>query len=260
VWRVRSNGESRVLKHIALGAGGTPTWPSEPEETSPHYWRREALVYEHGLPVSAPFRLPASASFARADGSVALWLEDAGERPGGDVPAIAARLAGMPRLDDGPAWLARPWLRRYLELRAHRIDPDVPAWRAREEILARIDAAPTVLVHNDFHPGNVFPRDGDMVVVDWAFCGLGAVGGDAGVLAADALYDRAADIDDPERFLVEVWEAYAAELDPALVEDAEYVYFAGNALRYAWSAGWDDHFAAVYRAVTSAAARLPSFP
>lgn len=124
---MRSNGRSRVLKQIALGAGGTPTWPSEPEETSPHYWRREALVYEHGLPERAPFRLPGCESFARADGSIALWLEDVGASPGGDVPAIAARLAAMPRLDDGPAWLARPWLRRYLELRAHRIDPGLPS-------------------------------------------------------------------------------------------------------------------------------------
>jgi hypothetical protein len=249
-----------VLKLIALGAGGTPTWPSDPAETSPHYWRREALVYEHGLPANAPFRLPACESFTRDDGSIALWLEDAGEPPGGDVPVIASRLAGMPRLEDGPAWLARPWLRRYLELRAHRIDPELPAWRAREEILARVDAAPTVLVHNDFHPGNVFPRDGDMVVVDWAFCGLGAVGGDAGILAADALYDGAVAADDPERFLVSVWEAYAAGLDPALVEDAEYVFFAGNALRYAWSTSFGDHFVSIYRAVSKVAARLPSFP
>lgn len=257
---MRSNGESRVLKQIALGAGGTPTWPSDPEERSPHYWRREALVYEHGLPVRAPFRLPACESFEREDGSIALWLEDAGEPPGGDALAIVARLAGVPRLEDGPAWLARPWLRRYLELRAAHIDPDLPAWRAREEILARIDAAPTVLVHNDFHPGNVFPRDGDMIVVDWAFCGLGPVGGDAGILAADALYDRATTVDDPQRFLASVWEAYAAGLDPALVDDAEYVFFVGNALRYAWSAHFNDHFASVYRAVMSAAARLPSFP
>ena len=99
-----------------------------------------------------------------------------------------------------------------------------------------------------------------MIVVDWAFGGLGPVGGDAGILAADALYDGAVAADDPKRFLVSVWEAYAAQLDPALVADAEYVFFAGNALRYAWSPSFGEHFASVYRAVSGAAARLPSFP
>ena len=67
VWRVISGDRPRVLKHLALGAGGTRTWPSDAEMDSPHYWRREVEVYEHGLP---PGAVPAAGEhgFERGDG------------------------------------------------------------------------------------------------------------------------------------------------------------------------------------------------
>lgn len=260
---MRSNDETRVLKHIALGAGGTRTWPSEPEVDSTHYWRREVEVYEHGLPPGVPFRLPACTGFERSDGSVALWLEDVGDAepwPDDDIAEIARRLASMPLIDDGPAWLARDWLPRYLDLRAYRFDPDLIYWRRREEIVSRIAAGPRVLVHNDFHPGNVFRPGGDPVVIDWAFMGIGVPGSDAGILAGDILFDGFYGPEDAEHVLELVWNAYAEALDPALVGEAEFVYFVGNALRYGWAPAFDERFAAVHAALAAAAvARLPSF-
>ena len=263
VWRVRSQGRSRVLKHLALGAGGTRTWPSEAAVGSPHYWRREAEVYERGLPARVPFRLPACTAFDRADGSVALWLEDVGDPepwPDADIVDVARRLAAMPRLDDGPAWLAREWLPRYLELRAYRFDPDLSYWRRRDEIVECIAAGPPVLVHNDFHPGNIFRPGGEPVVIDWAFAGIGVPGSDAGVLAGDFLFDGFYAPEDAQHLIELIWDAYSSALDPGLLEGAEFTYFVGNALRYGWAPAINEHFAAVHTALASAAAaRLPSF-
>jgi hypothetical protein len=263
VWRIAANGESRVLKHLALGAGGTRTWPSEPDVGSPHYWRREVEVYAHGLPAAVPFRLPACTTFERPDGSVALWLEDVGDPepwPDADIVDVARRLAAMPALDDGPAWLARDWLPRYLELRAFRFDPELVYWRRRDEILARIDRGPRVLVHNDFHPGNIFRPGGDPVVIDWAFTGIGVPGADAGVLAGDFLFDGFYPPEEAQHLIELVWDAYSAALDPALVPGAEFAYFAGNALRYGWAPAINEHFASVHAALAAAAAaRIPSF-
>jgi hypothetical protein len=266
VWRVISQGGARVLKHLALGAGGTRTWPSDPDLESPHYWRREAAVYEHGLPVALPFRLPACTAFERGDGSVALWLEDVGDPepwPDADIADVARRLAAMPAVAaaQAPRWLARDWLPRYLDLRAFRFDQELPVWRRRAEIVARVEAGPQVLVHNDFHPGNIFRPGDDPVVIDWAFCGLGVPGSDAGILAGDILFDGFFPVEEAEHLIGLVWDAYSGALDPALVPEAEFTYFAGNALRYGWAPAISEHFAAVYAALASAAAtRIPSFP
>jgi hypothetical protein len=263
VWRVVANGRSRVLKQLALGAGGTRTWPSEPEVDSPYYWRREANIYEQGLPSDVPFRLPDCAVFERSDGSVALWLEDVGDPepwPDEDIVEVAQRLAAMPPVEYGPSWLAREWLPHYLDLRAFGFDPELSYWRQREEIVARIESGPRVLVHNDFHPGNVFRPGGDPVVIDWAFAGIGVPGSDAGVLAGDFLFDGFYPPEEAQHLIDLVWVAYSSALDPELVPAAEFAFFVGNALRYGWAPSINEHFASVHAALASAAAtRLPSF-
>jgi hypothetical protein len=256
VWRVRCGGASRVLKVLRLGAAPTEAWGSEPEVTSPFYWRREVEMYRSRLLDGTPFRLPDSTIFDRPDGSVALWLEDAGHpRPWSldDVAAVARGLGEMPAADDAPPWLARGWLRRYLAVRAPRVDPSLAIWRRRDEILERVEAGPHVLAHNDFHPANVFRGAGADVVVDWAFSGLGVPGDDAGIFAADLLFDEHVAVDAAEQVVALVWEAYSSALEPSLVAEAEFAYFAGNALRYAWTARWNDRFARIYRVLSAAA-------
>jgi hypothetical protein len=266
VWRIRSGERTSVLKLLALGAGPTRAWRSEAEVESPFYWRREVEVYASDLLDGAPFRAPRHQAFERRDGSVALWLEDVGDPepwPSDDIAAVTARLASMRAPETEPPWLARGWLRRYLEVRADRVDPSMAVWQRREEILERIEAGPIVLVHNDFHPGNVFRPGDQTVVIDWAFCGLGAPGDDAGILAADFLFDGFVPLDDPgvlADHIDHIWEAYSSALEPSLRAEAEFAYFAGNALRYAWASAVSERFALVYAALASAAAtRLPSF-
>jgi hypothetical protein len=263
VWRVRSVGQSVVLKHLALGAGNAATWPSEPELDSQYYWRREVEVYANGLGRDIPFRLPGSTTFERADGSVALWLEDVGDPepwPDIDIVDVARKLAAMPVVSSPPPWFAGDWFTRYLDLRAHRFDPELSFWLRRDEIVERIEAGPRVLVHNDFHPGNIFRPGGDPVVIDWAFCGLGALGSDAGILAGDFLFDGFYPPEEAGRLIELIWDAYSGALDPALVLEAEFTFFVGNALRYGWAPAINEHFASVHRALASAAVtRLPSF-
>jgi hypothetical protein len=256
VWRVRAGGDSRVLKLLRLGAAPTEQWGSDLDVDSQFYWRREVELYRSTLLDGAPFRPPRSELVERADGSVAVWLEDLGE-PGAwgldEIGDVAARLAALRAPEDAPHWLARGWLRRYLEARSARFDPSLEVWRRRDAILERIEAGPPVLAHNDFHPGNIFRAPGTPVVIDWAFCGLGVPGDDAGILAADFLFDDYFPVERAGELIARVWSSYAAALDPSLVPEAEFAYFAGNALRYGWAADWNQRFAGVYRALSAAA-------
>lgn len=205
VWRVRANDRSAVLKLLRLNAGPHDRWPSRPDPDDPYYWRREPLAYASGA--LAPFGAPAVlGTVERRDGSVALWLADAGDpirRWTVDVFHEVAQRLGAAHAEllgfDGP-WLAHGWLREYFRLH------DLPT---ADGVLDRLDALPQTLCHNDFHPNNVV---GDGTVVDWAFCGVGPVGMDAGVLVGDGLADGWFPPEQVEDVLDAVWQGYAEGL------------------------------------------------
>ena len=238
VWRVRSQTGSAVLKLIRLGAAPVPRWPSEPEQADPYYWRREALVYESGLLERLNgLRVPRLlGSFERADGSVALWLEDVPASPPWTpdrLGAFARRLGKaqgtlVTSLPD-EKWLGRGFLRRYLEL--HEIDGT-----ECEAVLARLDALPHTLAHNDLHPANVH-GDGT-VVFDWAFCGRAPLGLDPGVLVGDGVADAAIAPEDADAAADAVWEGYSSGLrDSGFAGDLAPIHWAflsGTALRLSW--------------------------
>ena len=225
LWHVTAQSDSAVLKVIVEGGAGS-RWPSSPDPAQPYYWRREACVYESG--VAAAFGTPACrAVVERADGSVALWLED--------VPEVAAwtpELLGEVARRVGSAqalappkdeWLSRGWLRAYLEL--HGVTDG-------EEVLARLDAMPPTLCHHDLHPANVLEGG---VVIDWAYCGLAAPGLDAGVLVADGIADQAFPAADSDAFAAAVWDGYLDGLDGAFAQDdVRFAFARGTALRLSW--------------------------
>ena len=211
IWRVRGAGWSVVLKVVGRGPGRHPNWRAGAGVDHWYYWRREADAYESGLLSSLTGGLRAPACYLvaeRADGSVALWLEDlAPLSPAtGWAPEryrMAARhlgraqgafASGTQPLPDAP-WLSRNWLRAYLHPRdvdmglleesrawdtelARRwlpaeLGPALAALRAsQEEFLGALDATPRTLCHLDLHPANLFG--------DPAPAGMGA--GDATVL------------------------------------------------------------------------------
>jgi hypothetical protein len=245
VWRVHVADRSAVLKLLRLGAGSNINWAASPEPDHPRWWRRELVVLRDDLvsvlrPELRPPALLHSAD--RPDGSVALWLEDLGRPPAWTIEALArvARLLGVAQrraVAYLPTTLPRGFLRAYLEPRiAHLAEPFASF---RETILARLDAAPQTLSHFDFHPANIFPSNGVTAVIDWAYCGSGPVGADAGVLASDALADELVPPDKAALLVNAVWEAYRDGLaDEALAGAAAEVYALGTALRYAWFPAW----------------------
>lgn len=245
VWRVRVADRSAVLKLLRLGAGSNVNWAASPDSDHPRWWRRELVVLRDDLvnvlgPDLRPPTLLHSAD--RADGSLALWLEDLGQPAAWTIEALArvARLLGVAQrraAADLPTALPRGFLRAYLEPRiAHLVEPFASL---RETILARLDAAPQTLSHFDFHPANIFPSNGAAAVIDWAYCGCGPVGADAGVLASDALADELVPPEQAALLVNVVWDAYRDGLaDEALAGAAAEVYALGTAMRYAWFPAW----------------------
>jgi hypothetical protein len=239
LWRVRAGSDSAVLKLMRHSSNGHPRWPSAEEPEHPYYWRREALAYTSGLLArfSGSLRVPeCRGCFERPDGAVALWLEDV-QPPGGPwtpelLGEVAARLGAVHAAvaADPPTeeWLSRGWLEAYLMLRG-------PLPEGAEAVLARLDAAPQTLCHNDLHPANLLGPDAT-VLIDWAYCGLGALGLDAGVLVADALSDGCVEADRAEQLAQAVWDGYRAGLEGAHEVEARYAFLAGTALRYSWFA------------------------
>jgi hypothetical protein len=164
---------------------------------------------------------------AQPDGTTRLWLEAVADvHPGPwhrDRYALVARhlgrfngayLAGAP-LPDQP-WLSRGWLRDFVEpsgpalaelerlagpggppLLRQLYPPPVVVelrrlWSERERFLAALDRLPRTFCHHDAFRRNLLHRAGpageDLVAVDWAYAGHGAVGEELGQLVVASLY------------------------------------------------------------------------
>jgi len=225
VWEIAHPDGRTVLKLLTPGTGD-PAWRGSFDETDFRYWRREALLFEAGLPQAfgdAGIRLPRLlGSFQRAQGDIALWMEALGPEPDWtlDEHHETARrfghaqgsIAGASLSADHP-WLTREFLPQYLAAAEpipwHLLE-DESVWeiplvaecvprdlgrriRSLHEdasrLLALIAALPRTLCHLDLWPANLFWTEGDLVPIDWAFCGWGAVGEDAGNLIADSAFD-----------------------------------------------------------------------
>lgn len=238
LWRVSTASDSAVLKVVALGGKHHPRWPAAAEEAHPYYWRREACAYESGLLERlVGLRAPRCRGVVeRAEGTVAIWLEELPEAPAWTVDAlgsVAERLgraqAALAADPPNESWLSRSWLREYLALRDIE-GPEVDA------VLARLDELPQTLCHHDLHPANVLGADAS-AVVDWAYCGLGALGLDAGVLVVDGIADEAIAPELADAAADAVWHGYVAGLRAGgwTSDDAiRYAYLRGTALRLSW--------------------------
>lgn len=229
VWRVRMADGALVLKVLRPGDDGSPRWRASSDEANGYYWRREARALAQG-PLTEAFAgtpdglrpVRCHAVVERADGSIALWLEDLTGAPAAGWPFeryhraarqlghAQARLASSTLLD--APWLSQTWLREYAA-RHHDAgdvldDPTLwysplaravftrpqpletaALWRGVPARLDELDALPQTLTHFDFHPGNLFDAAGDTVVLDWAYAGRGPVGLDAAALVLEAVFD-----------------------------------------------------------------------
>jgi Phosphotransferase enzyme family len=246
VWLVRAGDDAAVLKLIHLDGEGHARWPAAGEPEHPYYWRREVCAYESGFLERLPggVRAPrCRGRFEREDGSDALWLEALLEPTRTiDGYALAARALGRMQgaLAAAPpteGWLSRHWLRAYLDLRLEltgsRSDEQEAALRA-------LEAGPQTFCHLDFYPENLFgDGDGDeAMLVDWAYCGIGALGEDPGNFVPDALLDGFVPAEQADELERAVWDGYRAGLAEAgWTGDERAVRFAFCAtawLKYQW--------------------------
>jgi hypothetical protein len=241
------------------------------------YWRREPLAYQHhladayaGSGITAPACLGAHVD----DREALLLLEWAGGEPGeswpiasygpaaealGRAQAPFARGRALPPV----SWLSRDFLREYSSEKPvewELLDDD-EAWRhpvvretfpaglrdgvrlvhTHRERLYRIrESLPRTLCHLDFWPKNLIRRpDGLLVLIDWSFAGLGALGEDAGNLVPDAAFDHFITAEDLPRLEQAVFEGYLSGLraagwndDPRLVQLGMW----SSAVKYDWLA------------------------
>lgn len=187
-----------------------------------NYWRREAHVYESDLLQELPSGLAALRCYQVAeqdDGTVWLWLEDAGEQTTTTWTAAHYQQAGRclgqfngryltgKMLPDHP-WLSRRWLPQWLDrapgmnklatLADHpRVQqlypPDVlqgyqKLWWQRARLLAALAQLPQTLCHRDAFPLNLLTAntqqsDVKFTAIDWAYTGIGSIGEEVAALA-----------------------------------------------------------------------------
>ncbi len=279
IWRVSNNSRTAILKLVAHSAGeGNPNWLSGEDPKHWYYWRREVLAYETGLldSLTGGLRAPTCLLAAsRADGSVALWLEDLRSQPATEWPleryGTAARHLGHAQgafvvseeLPDHD-WLSHDWLRSYVSQRdgdfelvgdAHLwAHPQIAAWFtvppiARQQAMRRdqplflhaLDRLPRTLCHLDLHPANLFGDEtGPTAAIDWSFVGIGAIGEDAGNLVPDAVLDFHFDPARIDDLYETVANGYIAGLRdagwPGAESDARLGMAATIAAKYAWIA------------------------
>jgi thiamine kinase-like enzyme len=91
------------------------------------------------------------------------------------------------RIDDDDAW-AQPLMREHFgpSLR----DGLLQLHLRRERLLEAMEALPRTVCHLDVWPNNLIRRaDGEVVLIDWAFAGDGALGEDVGNLIPDSVFD-----------------------------------------------------------------------
>ncbi|MBC9727423.1 aminoglycoside phosphotransferase [Streptomyces sp. TRM68367] len=225
VWRVRDGGRSAVVKVLTRTKETSVKWSASNDPAHWNFWRREAYVYDSGLAQAwEPYGIRAPRLLTRverADGDVALWLEDVRGEPATSWPLArhiehARRLGvaqGAVGAGEGRPWLSRRFLRDYTggnTTGRDLLDED-GAWEQplvrdhfppglREDMvrlqhdrawfLTVMESLPRAMCHLDHWPANL-RSDGvsGSVLFDWAFAGDGALGEDLGNYLPDSVFD-----------------------------------------------------------------------
>jgi hypothetical protein len=266
----RSHGETPWDAHWTAGDLDPQRWT---------YWSREPLAYQSGLPrayAGSGVVAPACLGVHVGDTEAALLLEWADGQPGEFWPVAGYRPAAealgraqapflLGRELPPVPWLSQGFLRAYSSEKPASWDllDDDDVWQhpvvretfpaglregvrlvhaSRERLYQISEALPRTLCHLDFWPQNLFRRpDGQIVLIDWASAGLGAVGEDAGNLVPDAVLDHFVPAAELPALEQAVYEGYLAGLraagwreDPRLVRLGMW----SSSVKYDWMAAF----------------------
>lgn len=195
------------------------------EEVAPSelgYWQREANAYRSGLLASLPGPVQPARCYdvSERDGAMWIWMELLTDSAGRtwDLTHYAfaadqlgrfngACATGIP-LPDAP-WLARGHTRVWHALtnfeqawQNQQVRQTFPApmsarllalWAERERFYTALDHLPQIFSHFDYKRANLFIRQRadnqrEVVAVDWGDCGVGALGGDLGLLVGGSAF------------------------------------------------------------------------
>ena len=185
--------------------------PSRDDPAGCSYWMREPLAYQSGLLYTLPGRVTAPRCIdvrENPDGSIWICMEeikDEQARPWSlELYAQVARqlgefngafLAGRPLPNE--TWIARHWLRKYLQeaapmadfLRQNPANPIVQrmlpgislpmtlaVWEEHGRMLKILDGMPQTFCHQDAFERNLFYRAGELAAIDWNFAGIAPIG------------------------------------------------------------------------------------
>jgi hypothetical protein len=196
--------------------------PIYPNPQDYRYWEREPLAYRSGALNDLTGLVVAPRCYdvcAQPDSSLWIFMEDIHEEIGKpwslDQYAAAARclgefngayLAGRP-LPEGE-WVARDWLRNYLQhaapavdfIRKHPHDPLITSifpgttlaqtlafWDLHPRLLKKLDTLPQAFCHQDAFDRNLFLHHDQVVAIDWGYTGIAPVGAELTPLIAAAI-------------------------------------------------------------------------
>ncbi len=195
--------------------------PNENEQ-SPYYWKREYEVYRSGIIDSMPagsFVTPRIFALQDFGDSCWIWMEDIDDHKESwslaDYENIGLRLGRFNgawlaalALPDYH-WLTHNWhsaivpeladtlesLDQLLEHSLVQLTLPIAAaaeiktiWQEREIYRQALAKLPKTLCHIDAFRRNVLHRENDIVLLDWAVCGQGAIGEDLVALVAVSLH------------------------------------------------------------------------
>jgi hypothetical protein len=216
-----------IHKLLTRRPGVPAHWAASEDPRHWNYWRREALVHESVLPGRLGLAAPRVLDIEETDAGIELVSEDVAGRYGAaltvDDLAVTAgdlgRAQGGPGLAGGPdsigdaPWLSRGFLADYSggqpvdfgllhddaawaqPLMARHFDAELRAGLVRlhanrPRLLEIAAALPRTICHLDVWPNNLIRRPtGEVVFLDWAFCGDGALGEDVSNLVPDSVFD-----------------------------------------------------------------------